>query len=109
MELETLMSIIVTEVTVLGVVVAAGFGLYKAVASAQRSEFDKINDRFTALDDKVTALDDKVGKVIGELGKLNVAVTRIDTQQREHEKKLEATGVHGERIAKLEAARERPA
>ncbi|MDE0269002.1 MAG: hypothetical protein OXI96_08210 [Acidimicrobiaceae bacterium] len=86
--------------TLITTVVAASVGVVFAVYQILRDKFNKIDDKFNRVDDKLD-------KILDELKTLNNAVTRIDTQQQEHEKKLDAMSTHGERIATLEAQQSR--
>ncbi|MDE0269262.1 MAG: hypothetical protein OXI96_09595 [Acidimicrobiaceae bacterium] len=71
------------------------------------AKFDKVDAKFDKVDAKFDKVYSKLDKILDELGKLNVAVTRIDTQQQEHEKKLDAMSTHSERLAVVEDRTER--
>ena len=103
MDLVELLSIIGTAASVLGVVILGGFKLYNAITNAQHREFDRIDKKFEKVDEKFDRIDGKLDKILDVLTTLSNAVTRIDTQQQEHDKKLEAMSTHGERIAAIEA------
>ena len=124
MDLVELLSIIGTAASVLGVVILGGFKLYNAITNAQHREFDRIDKKFEKVDEKFDRIDEKfdridekfekvdekfdridgkLDKILDVLTTLSNAVTRIDTQQQEHDKKLEAMSTHGERIAAIEA------